>query len=243
MFGIEGVIKQRSSHASGVILNDENPYEFLAYMKTPNGEVITQFDLHTSEALGATKYDFLVTEIQDKEAQCIKMLQANSVIEPYLSLREVYDKYFHPDVIDIENPKIWKAIQNNNILSLFQFDSQVGSQAIKKIQPTNMLELSDANGLMRLMTGEKGEEIPMDRYVRLKNDLSAWYQEMDDFGLTKEEVATIEPYFKPSYGTPPSQEQMMMILMDKDICGFTLAEANAARKIVGRLYCVYNLPT
>jgi DNA polymerase III alpha subunit len=101
-----------------------------------------------------------------------------------------------------------------------------------------MLELSDANGLMRLMTGEKGEEIPMDRYVRLKNDLSAWYQEMDDFGLTKEEVATIEPYFKPSYGTPPSQEQMMMILMDKDICGFTLAEANAARKIVGRLYYV-----
>ena len=53
-------------------------------------------------------------------------------------------------------------------------------------------------------------------------------------GLTRKEQRTLEPYFKSSYGVPPSQEQLMLMLMDKNICGFTLAEANAARKIVGK---------
>lgn len=52
MFGIEGIVKQRGQHASGVIMNDENPYEFLAYMKSPSGDIITQFDLHDCEAMG-----------------------------------------------------------------------------------------------------------------------------------------------------------------------------------------------
>lgn len=60
MFGIEGLVKQRGSHASGVIMNDEDPYEFLAYMKTPSGDIITQFDLHDCERMGATKYDLKI---------------------------------------------------------------------------------------------------------------------------------------------------------------------------------------
>lgn len=57
MTGIEGCIVARSSHASGVIFNDENPYAHGAYMRTPKGEVITQFDLHDAEKMGNTKYD------------------------------------------------------------------------------------------------------------------------------------------------------------------------------------------
>ena len=48
-----------------------------------------------------TKYDFLVTEVQDKIAQAIKFLQEDGCIEKDLSLREVYDKYFHPSVLPI----------------------------------------------------------------------------------------------------------------------------------------------
>ena len=61
MKGIEGLVNKRSSHASGVILFDEDPYEFGCFMKTPKGEIITQYDLHMCEACGMTKYDFLVT--------------------------------------------------------------------------------------------------------------------------------------------------------------------------------------
>ena len=84
------------------------------------------------------------------------------------------------------------------------------------------------------MTSEKGAETPMDKYVRFKNDISLWYDEMRYAGLTKEEQKSLEPYFLQSYGVPPSQEQLMLMLMDKDICAFTLKEANDARKIVGK---------
>ena len=234
MQGISGLINKRSSHASGVILFDEDPYEFGCFMRTPKGEVITQYDLHDAEFAGMTKYDFLVTDVQDKLCETISLLQEYGEIEKDLSLREVYDKYFHPNVLNLNNEKCWKALENGEIINIFQFDSDVGSQAAKKIKPKTIIEMSDANGLMRLMTSEKGQETPMEKYVRFKNDISLWYDEMDREGLTKEEQKVLEPYFLKSYGVPPSQEQMMMMLMDKDICGFSLAEANSARKVVGK---------
>ena len=235
IFGIVGLINKRSSHASGVILFDEDPYEFGCFMKTPKGEIITQYDLHDCEAAGLTKYDFLVTEVQDKLAQAIRFLQEDGVIEDYgINLRPVYDKYFHPNVLPLDDKRIWDAIQNGSVINVFQFDSEVGSQAAKKIKPKTILELSDANGLMRLMTAEKGAETPMEKYIRFKNNIDLWYKEMKSAGITEEEQHYLEPYFKSSYGVPPSQEQLMLMLMDKNICGFTLAEANAARKIVGK---------
>ena len=234
MEGIEGLVNKRSSHASGVIFFDKDPYEFGCFMRTPKGEIITQYDLHMAEAAGMTKYDFLVTEVQDKIVQAIEFLQADGLINPTLTLREVYDKFLHPNVVPLKNEDIWKAIQNTAVIDLFQFDSLVGSQAAKKIKPSTILELADANGLMRLMTAEKGEETPMDKYVRYKNNINLWYDEMDKYGLTKKEQTVLEPYFLKSYGVPPSQEQMMMMLMDKDICNFSLKDANNARKIVGK---------
>ena len=234
MTSIEGLKNKRSSHASGVILFDEDPYEFGAFMRTPKGEVITQFDLHTCEALGMVKYDFLVTEVQDKLVETINMLQETGELESDMTLRQIYDKYFHPNVLPIEEEKYWKPIQDVAVLGLFQFDSDVGAQAAKKIKPSSILELADANGLMRLMTNEKGQETPMEKYVRFKNNINLWYKEMDEFGLTKEEQEVLKPYFLKSHGVPPSQEQMMQMLMDPKICGFSLADANAARKIVGK---------
>ena len=232
--GIEGLINKRSSHASGVILFDEDPYEFGCFMKTPKGEVITQYDLHDCEAAGLTKYDFLVTEVQDKLAQAIKFLQEDGCIEKDMSLREVYNKYFHPNVLPLDRQDVWDAIRDGKVINVFQFDSQIGSQAAKKIKPQTILELSDANGLMRLMTAEQGAETPMDKYIRFKNNIKLWYNEMDRYGLSEEEQKTLEPYFLSSYGVPPSQEQLMTMLMDENICNFSLKEANAARKIVGK---------
>ena len=235
IFGIVGLVNKRSSHASGVILFDEDPYEFGCFMKTPKGEIITQYDLHDCEAAGLVKYDFLVTEVQDKLAQAIRFLQEDGEIENTgINLRPVYDKYFHPNVLPINDKDVWDAIQNGSVINVFQFDSEVGSQAAKKIKPKTILELTDANGLMRLMTAEKGAETPMEKYIRYKNNLNLWYKEMYTFGLTPNERDYLEPYFKSSYGVPPSQEQLMLMLMDKNICNFTLAEANAARKIVGK---------
>lgn len=234
MIQIEGLVNKRSSHASGVILLEEDTYARTALMKTPKGAVITQFDLHDAEWMGLVKYDFLLTSVQDIFIKTIELLQEDGEIEKELSLREIYNKYLHPNVLPKDDKKMWDALANNEVISCFQFDSSVGAQAAKKIRPQNPLEMSDANGLMRLMTAEKGAESPLDKYVRFKNNISLWYKEMEDFGLSKEEQKSLEPYFLRSYGVPPSQEQMMMILQDSNICNFTLKEANTARKIVGK---------
>lgn len=88
------------------------------------------------------------------------------------------------------------------------------------------------------MTAEKGEETPMEKYVRFKNNINLWYYEMEEYGLTPAEQETLKPYFLKSHGVPPSQEQMMQMLMDPKICNFSLADANSARKIVGKLFAV-----
>ncbi len=234
MLSIEGLISRRGSHASGVILFDEDPYEFGCFMRTPKGEIITQYDLHMCEAAGLTKYDFLVTEVCDKIVKCVELLQKDNIINKDLSLREVYNKYLHPNVLPFDNKETWKNIQNGSVLNVFQFDSIVGAQAAKKIKPINIQELADCNGLMRLMTAEKGEESPIDKYVRFKNNIDLWYEEMRAAGLSADEQEILKPYFLSSYGVPPSQEQLMLMLIDENICNFTLAEANAARKIVGK---------
>lgn len=233
MFGIENLVCRRGSHASGVILMDKDWYKNAAIMRTPSGAITTQWDLHDQEAAGSVKYDFLLTSVQDIIIKTIELLQKDNLMESG-TLRETYDKYLHPSILPQNDDRMWDALANNEVLSCFQFDSAVGSQAAKKIRPRSPAEMSDANGLMRLMTGEKGAEQPIDKYVRFKNDISLWYEEMDDAGLTSTEQKSLEPYFLKSYGVPPSQEQMMQILMDPDICNFTLAEANAARKIVGK---------
>ena len=233
ILAIEGLINKRSSHASGIILFDGDPFEHCAFMKTPKGEIITQWNLHDAEYMGLTKYDFLVTEVQDKIVQTIKFLQEDGKIEKDLSLREIYNKYLHPNVLPLDDEKIWQALGDVSVINTFQFDSLEGVKAAKKLRPQTILEMADANGLLRLM-GDEGEERPIDKYYRYKKDISLWYDEMDRFGLTPEEETYLEPYFKPSYGVPPSQEQLMRMLMDENICGFSLGEANAARKIVGK---------
>ena len=74
------VVNKRSSHASGVILYGEDPYETAAFMRTPSGDLITCYDLHKAEAAGDTKYDFLVTEISDKIIKCFELLVEDNVI-------------------------------------------------------------------------------------------------------------------------------------------------------------------
>lgn len=234
MLGISGLVVSRGSHASGVIFFDEDPYEYACFMRTPRGDVITQYELHDAEAAGMTKYDFLVTDIQDKMLETIKLLQKYNQLPKDMSIREIYNKYFHPNVLPLDDKDVWDSINNGSMINLFQFEGDVGTAALKKVQPRTITELTDVNSEMRLMAPEKGAETPLDKYARFKNNISLWYDEMRQYNLTDKEIKVIEPYFLKSYGVPPSQEQLMQMLMDPDICNFSLADANKARKIVGK---------
>lgn len=177
---------------------------------------------------------FLVTEIQDVITQCLLLLQEDGLVEKDLSLRELYNKYLHPDILPVKDDRIWNALAKGNILKCFQYDSQIGSQTAKLLKPKTPKEMANCNSVMRLMATEKGGETPTNRYARMKNNMQLWYDEMDKYGLTKEEQKILEPYYLPSYATPGQQEDMMIILMDENVCGFSLKEANNCRKICSK---------
>jgi DNA polymerase-3 subunit alpha len=233
MMSIEGLVNKRGQHASGVILYNNSPFETDALMRSPNGDLVTQFSLHDAEALGDTKFDFLVTEVCDKITNGINLLKEDGFFSECSSLRMIYEKYFHPAVIPLEDTRIWDSLSRGDTLDVFQFNSDVGLQAAKAIKPRNPIEMTMANALMRLM-GEKGQERPLERYVRLKNNFSLWYKEVQDRGLTSKQIATLEKYYVPRFGVPALQEDLMKVCMDKDIANFTLKEANEARKIVAK---------
>lgn len=232
--GIEGIIKQRGIHASGVIFYDDDPYEDGCFMKATNGSITTQFSLHDAEAMGNVKYDFLVTEVQDVITQTIGLLQKYGKIEPELSLREAYNKYLHPYNLPLKDVKLWDALNDGKVIKCFQFEGGVGRETLKKLKPRNVFELATCNSIMRLMAPEKGAEQPSDRYARMKANIQEWYDEMNQWGLTRQEQGALERYCLSSYGTPAQQEDVMLMLMDKDICGFTLGEANSARKVISK---------
>lgn len=233
MLRLENIVNRRGEHASGVILYNQDPWETNAIMRSPNGDLTTQFSLHEAERLGDVKYDFLVTEICDKITICVELLKKNNYFNQEESLRDIYNKYLHPDALNLEDKRLWDALAEGSVLDVFQFSTGVGLNTAKQIKPKNPTQLTSANALMRLQ-GEKGKERPMDRYCRLKDNFDLWYKEVRDWGLTEEEIKILEMYYVPNYGVPCSQEDLMEVCIDKRIAGFSLKEANQARKIVAK---------
>lgn len=231
IMSIEGLVNKRSSHASGVILYGEDPFETAAFMRTPSGDLITCYDLHKAEAAGDTKYDFLVTEISDKIIKCFELLVEDKVIEK-MGLRDLYNKYIHPEVMDTTDQRIWDHLAAGDVLDVFQFNTGVGLAIAKKLKPQNPMEMTAANAMMRLMS-EKDKESQQDRYARIqKNGLGVFDKEMREAGLTEEMIGLMHKHCDQYWGCCAIQEQMMELLMD--VAGFTLGEANGARKIVGK---------
>ena len=231
IISIEGLVNKRSSHASGVILYGSDPFETAAFMRTPSGDLITCYDLHKAEAAGDTKYDFLVTEVSDKIIKCFELLIDDKQIEQD-SLRNIYNKYIHPEVIDTTNNLIWSHLAAGDILDVFQFNSGVGLAIAKKLKPKDPLEMTAANAMMRLMS-EKGKESQQDRYYRIqKIGIEVFDKEMRKYHLPEEMINLMHKHCDKYYGCCPIQEQMMEILME--VAHFTLGEANAARKIVAK---------
>lgn len=233
MFAIEGLIDKRGTHASGVIIYDVEPWRTNAVMRAPDGSLTTQMDLHKSESAGDLKYDFLVTDMCDKIGTTLQLLQENGVIDKKMTLRQAYDKYLAPNVINLKDSRIWDALGNNSVINIFQFNTGVGLDTALLIKPKSPEEMTCCNGLLRL-TAEKGKERPLNKYNRFRKNIHLWYQEMDDYGLTKEQEKMLEPYLLVDYGVTPYQESMMRVLMDENIAHFSLKDANAARKICAK---------
>lgn len=230
---IEGIESGAGVHASSVYIFDKGYLDHNSLMLSATKAKITAWDMHDSDECGALKFDLLKTDATTKMTKCLQLLLNDGLIEWQGSLRATYDKYLHPDNINFKDPKIWDAVCAGSVTELFQFITMVGAVAIEKVQPRSILELSLCNDGMRLQGTLHGLS-PVNRFAAFKQDVQLWYTEMRDCGLTSEETKVLEPYALPTYGNSINQETLMKILMDKNISGFTLREANNARKILAK---------
>lgn len=228
--GIENIISGRGSHPCGVCAF-QNVTKHTAIMKAPSGEMTTQYDLQDCEYTGSIKLDMLNTRTMSMIQVCTEMLIEHGHMEWQGSLRKTYNKYLHPDKRDYDNPKYYEALNKGELLSAFQFETMVGSQALSLIKPTSLLEVANANSLMRLMSD--GEQ-PMDKYIRYKNNPSEWENDMIEFGLNEQERMILHEHLDKDCGVCSSQEGMMLLSMDERIAGFDVVESNVLRKSVAK---------
>jgi hypothetical protein bsubsN3_22609 len=84
------------------------------------------------------------------------------------------------------------------------------------------------------MAQEKNGEQPIDKYARFKNDISLWYKEMQEAGLTEHEQKLLEPILGISYGICESQEKIMVLVQMPECGGFDLNYADSLRKSIAK---------
>lgn len=231
---IEGLVCRLGEHAGGVIFVDEDFEKSTALMRAPNGDLMTQFDLHDAEDCSLIKYDLLSVEALDKMHICLDLLCEQGYVEQFPTLKETYENTLGIYKLEREAPKMWEMVWNHQIQSLFQMEKQSGVQGIALTHPHSVDDLAVLNSVIRLMAQEKGAEQPLSKFARFKENIKLWYREMDEYGLTKEEQRLLEPVVKISYGISESQEKFMQLVQMPECGGFDLTWADKLRKSIAK---------
>lgn len=230
---IEGLVTRLGIHAAGVILGNQPITTHNSVMRTSKGFMVTAFDLHDSEYLGEVKYDFLSIDGLGKVNAALNFMLKDNVIEWKGSLKETYKYYLWPNKLQYTDA-LWDNVAANRINSLWQLNTDVGTQALGGIHATSLKEIGMINSLMRLMPQNKGDEQPIKTFERYRNDISLWYQEMRANDLNEEEVKILEDHLLILNGIADTQESVMQLVMDPRISGFNIAEANKLRKGIAK---------
>lgn len=231
MLSIEGLISGRSQHASSVIFYPHSFLDVNAMMKTTKGLEVTQFNAEDGQYASELKVDFLSISALDIIKQSINLLLKDGKIKWQGTLKKTYDKYFHPDVLDLTSKPMFDLLSDGKIFDAFQMSSVVAQNAMKKIRPETFNEIEITNTLIRLQTD--GEQ-PVDKFVRYKNNINEWYKDMEDYGLNKEEIKLMEEHLLERNGIMDTQEGIMLAVMDKRIGNSNLAFANKYRKAIAK---------
>lgn len=231
---IEGLICRTGIHAGGVIFVDEPFENSTALMRAPDGTIITQYDLHDAEKVSLIKYDVLSVEALDKIHTCLDLLIKQNYIQPEATLKDTYEKIIGIYNLERENQKMWKMVWEHKINALFQMEQQSGIQGIALAKPTSVDDLATLNSVIRLMAPEKGAEQPLHKFARFKHNIQDWYDEMDNYGLTKKEQKILEPVLLTSNGICESQEGFMQLVQIPECGGFDLTFADKLRKSIAK---------
>ena len=182
---LEGMPRQASTHACGIVITKE-PVDTYVPLYVRDGQISTQFIMTTLEELGLLKMDFLglrtLTVIQD----AINLVKENRGIDVE------FDK-------DMNDPKVYKLWQNGESVGIFQFESQGMTNFMKELKPDCLEDIIAGVSLYR-----PGPMDQIPRYIKNKKDPEhAEYTH-----------PSLIPILKVTYGCMVYQEQVMQIVRD-----------------------------
>lgn len=199
-----------SIHAAGVIIapsdvTDYIPVNVPKKAQTSSIKTATQFTMKEVESAGLLKMDFLG-------------LRTLSIIENTLSsIKRNYNLDIDIDDIPLDDEKTYEIFTNFKANAIFQFESQGMQEWLRKLKPKSIEELTAMNALYR--------PGPMDNIG-----------EFIDRKYGRKQITYLHPLLEKSlsntYGIIVYQEQVMRIT--QDVGGFTLAQADIARKAMGK---------
>ena len=183
--GLEGMPRQASTHACGVVIT-KDPVDTYVPLYVNDGAISTQYTMTILEELGLLKMDFLglrtLTVIEDAK----KLVKQNRGI----------DVEFDPNMND---PKVYKLWGEGKSVGIFQFESAGMTNFMKELKPDSLEDIIAGVSLYR--------PGPMDQIPRyIKNKLDPEHAEYTHPAL--------EPILKVTYGCMVYQEQVMQIVRD-----------------------------
>ena len=202
---LEGLIRNFSKHAAGIIISDKPIWELCPVYRDDKGDLSVQFDLKSIEYVGGIKFDFLG-------------LRTLTVIDATFKLiYQRYDIWLDWNKIPTDDKKTFELIKQGNLDGIFQFDGAGIRDIVLQLQPDRLEDLIVLNALYR-----PGPIACIPSYIKRKHG-----QEPVTFlhPLTK-------PSLENTLGIMVYQEQVMRIA--KDCAGYSDGEADLLRRAMGK---------
>ncbi len=201
---IEGIPRNTTTHAAGVVITDE-PVRESVPLQLNDDVITTQFAMGNLEKLGVLKMDFLglrtLTVIRDAIANVKKTRGIEIDI----------------DNIDFNIPEVYKMIADGDTQGVFQLESRGMTSFMKELAPSSMEDIIAGIALYR--------PGPMDfipRYIKnKKNENEIIYK-----------TPLLEPILSMTYGCIVYQEQVMQIV--RELGGYSLGRADLVRRAMSK---------
>jgi len=203
---IEGVIRNQSVHAAGVVISSIDLDELTPLIKQ-NDVIATAYDMSSIEKLGLVKMDFLGLRTLSVIDDTVKLIKKINNID-----LDIYN-------LNLEDKKVYELLSNGQTVGVFQLESKGMQRLLKELKPSNIYEIISAIALYRPGPLESGL---VKQFIQSKHDKSKIQYLHPD----------LEEILKETYGVIVYQEQIMQIAVK--FANFTLAQADDLRKAMGK---------
>ncbi len=134
---LEGLARNASIHAAGVVIADRPLDHFLPLCGTDPQEVITQFEGPMVDKIGLLKMDFLGLRTLTVIERARQLVKANHGVE------------IDPEALPLDDAKVFELFARGQTDGVFQFESGGMKDLLVKLGPDRLEDLIACNALYR----------------------------------------------------------------------------------------------